>query len=297
MAVRPGPPDDGRVRTVFLGSGAFAVPALQRLAAHPLGRASSPSSRRRRARPAGRRPGPPTPIAAAATGLDIHPVLTPPRLRHPEAIDAILAPAARPGRARRLRPDRPAAAARPAARRAQPPPVARCRGSAAPPRCPAAILAGDPETAVTLMRMDAGLDTGPIVAQEAGPARRDGARPRPRATPGRARRGPARPVARRLARRLAARRAPGGRGRRAHPAAPPRGRPARSDAAPPRSSSARSAPTSRGPGRSSRSTASGSSSGRRRSRRPRPATRRARSSGTAGSPRSRPPTAASCSTA
>jgi methionyl-tRNA formyltransferase len=30
---------------------------------------------------------------------------------------------------------------------------------------PAAILAGDPETGVTLMRMDAGLDTGPIVAQ------------------------------------------------------------------------------------------------------------------------------------
>ena len=29
MAVRPAPPDDGRVRTVFLGSGAFAVPALQ----------------------------------------------------------------------------------------------------------------------------------------------------------------------------------------------------------------------------------------------------------------------------
>ena len=31
---------------------------------------------------------------------------------------------------------------------------------------PAAILAGDAETGVTLMRMDAGLDTGPIVAQE-----------------------------------------------------------------------------------------------------------------------------------
>jgi methionyl-tRNA formyltransferase len=30
---------------------------------------------------------------------------------------------------------------------------------------PAAILAGDRETGVTLMRMDAGLDTGPIVAQ------------------------------------------------------------------------------------------------------------------------------------
>jgi methionyl-tRNA formyltransferase len=30
---------------------------------------------------------------------------------------------------------------------------------------PAAILAGDAETGVTLMRMDAGLDTGPVVAQ------------------------------------------------------------------------------------------------------------------------------------
>ena len=30
---------------------------------------------------------------------------------------------------------------------------------------PAAILAGDPETGVSLMRMDAGLDTGPIVGQ------------------------------------------------------------------------------------------------------------------------------------
>ena len=42
---------------------------------------------------------------------------------------------------------------------------------------PAAILAGDAETGVTLMRMDAGLDTGPIVAQDARAAcrRRDDA--------------------------------------------------------------------------------------------------------------------------
>ena len=90
MAVRPPPPDDGRVRTVFLGSGAFAVPALQRLAANPLSRivavVTAPP------RQAGRSQAwTPTPIAAAATGLGIHPVLTPPRLRHPDAIDAILA--------------------------------------------------------------------------------------------------------------------------------------------------------------------------------------------------------------
>ncbi len=39
---------------------------------------------------------------------------------------------------------------------------------------PATILAGDRETGVTLMRMDAGLDTGPIVAQRRLAAHRDG---------------------------------------------------------------------------------------------------------------------------
>ena len=34
--MRPAPPDDGRVRTVFLGSGTFAVPALHLLAANAL---------------------------------------------------------------------------------------------------------------------------------------------------------------------------------------------------------------------------------------------------------------------
>jgi methionyl-tRNA formyltransferase len=34
---------------------------------------------------------------------------------------------------------------------------------------PATILAGDPEAGVTLIRMDAGIDTGPIVAQERWP--------------------------------------------------------------------------------------------------------------------------------
>jgi methionyl-tRNA formyltransferase len=38
---------------------------------------------------------------------------------------------------------------------------------------PAAILAGDAETGVTLIRMDAGLDTGPIVAVESWPLRGD----------------------------------------------------------------------------------------------------------------------------
>jgi methionyl-tRNA formyltransferase len=37
----------------------------------------------------------------------------------------------------------------------------------------AAILAGDTETGVTVMRMDAGLDTGPLIAQERRPLRGD----------------------------------------------------------------------------------------------------------------------------
>jgi methionyl-tRNA formyltransferase len=164
MAVRPQPPDDGRVRTVFLGSGAFAVPALQRLVGHPLIRVvavvTAPP------RQAGRSQAwTPTPIAAAAAGLDIHPVLTPPRLRHPEAIEAVLA----------LGPDLavladygqivppPLLELGHGALNLHPSALPRFRGAAP---IPAAILAGDPETAVTLMRMDAGLDTGPVVAQE-----------------------------------------------------------------------------------------------------------------------------------
>ncbi len=38
---------------------------------------------------------------------------------------------------------------------------------------PAAILAGDAETGVTIMRMDAGVDTGPILAQARAPIRAD----------------------------------------------------------------------------------------------------------------------------
>jgi methionyl-tRNA formyltransferase len=164
MAVRPQPSDDGRVRTVFLGSGAFAVPALHRLAAHPLVRlvavVTAPP------RQAGRSQAwTPTPIATAAAGLDIHPVLTPARLRHPEAIDAILA----------LRPELavladygqivppPLLDLRHGALNLHPSALPRFRGAAP---VPGAILAGDAETAVTLMRMDAGLDTGPILARE-----------------------------------------------------------------------------------------------------------------------------------
>src|SRR5512146_2902325 len=79
-----------RVRTIFLGSGAFAVPALRWLATSPdvrlVGIVTAPQ------RPVGRRQVPtPTPIGALAEELDLGPVLTPTRLRAPEAIAGILA--------------------------------------------------------------------------------------------------------------------------------------------------------------------------------------------------------------
>lgn len=157
-------PPDGRVRTVFLGSGAFAVPALRRLAAHPsitlVGVVTAPP------RPAGRRRVPtPTPVGSAAAELEVSPILVPERLRSTEAVTAVLdrrpellvladygqiVPSALlelPHGALNLHPSL----------------LPRHRGAAP---IPAAILAGDATTGVTLMRMDEGLDTGPIVAQE-----------------------------------------------------------------------------------------------------------------------------------
>jgi methionyl-tRNA formyltransferase len=106
----------------------------------------------------------PTPVEAAARAAGVEPVLTPPRLRHPDAIEAILA----------LRPELavladygqivppPLLDLPRGALNLHPSALPRFRGAAP---IPAAILAGDPTTAVTLMRMDAGLDTGPVIAR------------------------------------------------------------------------------------------------------------------------------------
>lgn len=154
------------IRVVFVGSGSFAVPVLQALAAAPeiqlVGVVTAP------ARKAGRRGElRSTPVADAAEGHGV-PILTPERLRAPASIAAILDL-------------RPALAVLADYGQIVPPPLLdlphgalnlhpsllpRHRGATP---IPATILADDVETGVTLMRMDEGLDTGPIVAVDRWP--------------------------------------------------------------------------------------------------------------------------------
>ncbi len=150
------------VRTVFIGSGGFGIPALRRLVARDdielVGAVTAPP------KPVGRRQElAPTEVGRFARDQGIAPILTPPRLRDSAAVDAI----------RRLEPELavladygqivPAALLELpyGALNLHPSLLPRHRGASP---IPAAILAGDVETGVTLMRMDPGLDTGPIIA-------------------------------------------------------------------------------------------------------------------------------------
>lgn len=151
------------VRTVFLGSGGFAVPVLRRLAVHPavelVGIVTAPP------RPAGRTATlTRTPVHETAAVLGLGPVRTPARLRAPEGVAAVadlgpdllvLADYGRLVPTALLDP-------RHGALNLHPSLLPRHRGAAP---IPATILAGDGLTGVTLMRMDAGMDTGPIIAQ------------------------------------------------------------------------------------------------------------------------------------
>jgi len=158
-------PRTRRVRTVFIGTGPFGVESLRRLAERPsanlvevVGVVAAP------ARPAGRQGWIETsPIERAAGELAIPSILTPVRLRDPAAIEAVLG----------LRPalvvladygrivPRPILDLPLAALNLHPSLLPRHRGATP---IPATILAGDRETGVTMIRMDAGIDTGPIVA-------------------------------------------------------------------------------------------------------------------------------------
>lgn len=149
------------MRIVFLGTAAFAVPALSHVAErHDVAAVvTQPDKPGSRGRPA------PRPVADVARRLGT-PVLTPRRVRESDAIAGIAT----------HRPDVLVVAAYgqilPQELLDLPPRGAvnvhasllpRWRGASPVAH---AILAGDAETGVTIMKMDAGLDTGPMYAQQ-----------------------------------------------------------------------------------------------------------------------------------
>ena len=153
-------------RTVFLGSGEFAIPIVARLVDQPaidlLAVISAPP------RPRGRGGQlSPAPVGAWTLQRGV-PLLTPARLRDSAAIADVLS----------LEPSLLVLAdygqlvppelieLRHGALNVHPSLLPRHRGASP---IAAAILAGDELTGVTLMRMDAGLDSGPIVGQRALP--------------------------------------------------------------------------------------------------------------------------------
>jgi methionyl-tRNA formyltransferase len=154
-----------KIRIVFMGSPDFAVPALEALARYyPLvGVVTQPD------RPAGRGGNlKPPAVKEAAIRLDL-PIIQPEKLRQPETMDVLRAWApdlivvAAFGQI--LRPD------------VLDLPGFGCinihgsllpRGRGAAP-IQAAILAGDNETGITIMKMDPGVDTGPILSQRSIP--------------------------------------------------------------------------------------------------------------------------------
>lgn len=152
-------------RTVFFGSGEFAVPILEALAAEPrarlVGVVTAPD------RPAGRSKAlTPTPVALRAAALGVR-LLQPARVRAPEAVAEIAALAPELGvladygqiipRALLDLPPRGILNVHPSL-------LPRHRGATP---IPATIVAGDSHAGVSIIRMDEGIDTGPIVASRA----------------------------------------------------------------------------------------------------------------------------------
>ena len=149
-------------RTVFFGSGTFAIPMLDVVAEHPRLRlvavVTAPD------RPAGRSKAlTPTPVAVRARDRGV-PILRPSRVRAAEAVAEIAA----------LRPDLGVLAdygqivsgdlldlPPHGILNVHPSLLPRHRGATP---IPATIAAGDATAGVTIMHMDAGIDTGPVVA-------------------------------------------------------------------------------------------------------------------------------------
>lgn len=150
------------MRLIFLGSPAFAVHPLEALAAAGHELVAVVTQPDRPAGRGGRLTPPPVKLAAEALGL---PVLQPATLRDPAVVEALAA----------LRPDAGVVAAYGEILRkgvlAIPPlgylnihpsllPLHR-----GPTPVAGAIMAGDHETGVSIMRLDPGMDSGPLLAQ------------------------------------------------------------------------------------------------------------------------------------
>ncbi|GAB4303521.1 MAG: methionyl-tRNA formyltransferase [Roseovarius sp.] len=158
------------MRLIFMGTPDFAVPALQALvdAGHDVAAVYCQPPR-----PAGRGKKPrPSPVQARAEALAL-PVRHPASLRGPDeqaalvALDADLAVVAAYG----LILPRPVLdAPRRGCLNIHASLLPRWRGAAPIQR---AIMAGDAETGISIMQMDAGLDTGPVLLRRATPIRPD----------------------------------------------------------------------------------------------------------------------------
>jgi methionyl-tRNA formyltransferase len=157
------------VRTLFFGSGSVALPALSRLQQSGLVEIGAVVTAP--PRPAGRKGVlKPTPVAELATERGL-PVRTPGTLRD----EAVVAELGRLGAELivladygRIIPGAILELPRHGALNIHPSLLPRHRGAAP---VVGTILAGDPVGGVTVMRMDEGLDTGPIVAQQELPLR------------------------------------------------------------------------------------------------------------------------------
>src|SRR5215211_7514977 len=154
------------MRTVYLGTSEFAAAVLERLAGGPHRPAlvvTRPDSRRGR----GRALAPP-PVAVRARELGLEPI-QPERLHEPDVLEQIAAAA----------PEVLCVCAYGVLIRepllsdyemlnVHPSLLPRWRGAAPVER---AIMAGDEETGVSIMRLTAGLDSGPVCLQEREPIR------------------------------------------------------------------------------------------------------------------------------
>ncbi|WP_299361037.1 methionyl-tRNA formyltransferase [uncultured Paracoccus sp.] len=149
------------MRVIFMGTPAFSVPALQVIAARH--EVIAVYSQPPRAAGRGQQPRP-SPVQSAATALGL-PVRTPARLKSPEdqaAFAALQADVAVVVAYGLILPPEVLQAPRLGCLNIHASLLPRWRGAAPIHR---AVMAGDEETGVAIMQMEAGLDTGPVLAE------------------------------------------------------------------------------------------------------------------------------------